>query len=62
MISILPLCQSKRYFHFLFIQLKIEMMGKWIFLPGRNFQYFGVWYLPLGILKGEIETFITKVI
>lgn len=32
------------------------------FLPGRNFQYFGVRFSPLGILKGEIETFITKVI
>lgn len=31
--SILPLCQSERcfHFHFLFIQLKMEMMGKWIF-------------------------------
>lgn len=36
--------------------------GKMDFLPGRNFQYFGVWFLPLGILKAEIQTFITKVI
>lgn len=67
MLSILPLYQSERrfHFHFLFIQLKIRMMGKCgVFFPqpGRNIQYFDVWFLPLGILKSELETFIPKVI
>lgn len=40
MLSILPLYQSERrfHFHFLFIQLKIRMMGKCVFFFFLNLE------------------------
>lgn len=48
-------------FSFFVYPTKVRDDGKTKFLPGGIFQYSGFWLLPLSILKGEIEMFVTKV-